>query len=389
MKRNLPALLFLMTLTALLITAFGGLTWANLRWMAALPQESEFLHRWEITRSLVFKQANPYAPLDGYQFTAPLPILALYFPVALVKDYTLARALWVTLNQITVLVFTYLGMRNASWKANRWATAAILLFALLWLPSVSIYRGGSTAIVMAAFFGGGILLLQKGKNEIAGVLLALSALQWTLTWPGVLLTLLWAASQRRWVFYFWGAVTFVIASALGMIFIPSWPVDFFWATLRYINFHIGQAVLNITTGWWPGIGRQIGWGIIIFGGILLMVEWWLVWGRDSRHLTWTIALTWIISIWIGLEVGTENIFLLLCPLIITFAAWNLRWGAVGLFVDLGALVLLLIGLWWSALLTGAGIDNPFLALGLPLLALIGLYWARWWYLRSAYFEIEA
>ena len=380
MKRTLPALLTLVALTALVVAAVGVLVWANLQWTAYLPGESVFLHRWEITRSLIFEQTNPYGPVNGYQFTAPLPVLAIYFPFALVKDPALARALWVTLSQIAVLIFAALGIRSTSWKINRWATGALLLFAVLWFPAASIYLRGSEAALMAALFGGGLLLLQREQDEIAGVLITLSALQWTLTWPGVLLILLWMASRRRWTFYFWSAVTFLGTSLLGMIFVPSWPVDFFWATLRYVDFHIGRAVLDITTGWWPGIGRQIGWGIVLFGGIILMVEWYLAWGRDSRHLTWTVALTWVLALWIGIEVSMDNVFLLLAALIVTFSTWSMRWGRAGLAVSFGVAALLLTVPWWRALAPGTPL--PLLTLGLPLLALIGLYWVRWWFLRA-------
>jgi len=380
MRHTLSALLTLLALIALGVAAIAILAWANWQWVSCLFPKNEFLYRWEITRSLIFGQANPYDTLEPRRFTAPLPILTLYFPFALIQNYHLALTLWVTFSQVAALIFASLGIRSTGWQINRWAAGAMSLLAVFWFPAMIIYAQGSEAILMAAFFGGGLLLLQRKQDEIAGVLITLSALQWYLTWPGVLFVLLWAASRRRWRFYFWGAATFLGTSLLGMIFIPSWPVDFFWAALRYTDFQIGQAVLNITTGWWPGIGRQIGWGIVLFGGIILMAEWYLAWGRDSRHLAWTAALTWVLALWIGIEVSIQNAFLLLAALLIIFTTWVARWGRAGLAVSFGTAALLLVVPWWRA--SAPGTPLPLLTLGFPLLAMIGLYWVRWWFLRA-------
>jgi hypothetical protein len=391
-SRSISTSIAWLALTLLLLVIVAALVWANLQWIENLPQESEFLDNWQITRGLIFQRANPYEPVDGYTFTSPFPVLIFYFPFALIENYELARALWITALQIITVVFAYLGLRNSSWEVNRWLAGGIFVFALLWFPAVSSFIRGSDAALMAAFFAAALLSIQKGRDEVAGVLLALSALQVHLTLLGVMLVLLWIASQRRWPFLFWAGVTFLVTSGIGMIFLPSWPVDFFWSTLRYVDFRIGQTILETATRWWPGIGLQIGWGIIILSALLLIVEWWLAWGKNERRLTWALALTWVVAIWIGFETNLDQVFLLLFPLIVIFAAWNRRWGKSGLAFTLGILALLLPGLWWAFGFFGrrglGEASNPILMSAFPLLVLLGLYWIRWWYLRPEYLNLN-
>ena len=390
--KSLSISLAWLILTILLLVVIAAIAWANLQWVDHLPRESDFLYQWQITRGLIFNRTNPYQPITGYTFKAPFPILVFYFPFALIENYEFARALWITALQITTVVFAYLCIRNTAWIRSLWLASVLFLFALLWFPAVSIYVNGSAAPLMAMFFAAALLAIQKGQDEVAGVFLALSALELRLTLLAVVLLLLWIAAHRRWITYFWAAVTFLFTNIIGMIFLPSWPVDFARATYQLTDFRIGQAIIATTTRWWPGIGTQIGWGIVIIAAVLLIVEWWLVWGKSDKRLTWTLALTWVLTIWVGFETNIDQVFLLIFALIVIFAAWNRRWGKLGSAFTLAAMLLLLPGLWWAAIFFAkrgiAETSNPIFMMAFPLLIIIALYWIRWWYLRPEYLNLS-
>lgn len=381
--------IFLIPLVLALIFA---MVWINLQWIAFFPQESEFFYNWQITRGFIFDHTNPYLPDNGYIFTSPFPVLVLYFPFALIENNEIAQAIWITVLQLAIAIFTYQSIRNASWKINLWQMSAILAFALLWFPAASIYIRGSEAAILAVFFSTTLIAIHKDRDELAGVFLTLSALQLRFTFLSVLLVLLWIASQRRWLSIFWAAITLIFTSGIGMIFLPSWPIDFFWATLRQVDFSLGRTIIETTTRWWPGIGMQVGWGIVILSTLILVIEWWLVWGKNTKRLTWTLALTWVIAIWIGFETDIDQVFLLLFPIIIIFAAWDRRWGRSGLVFSWIIMALLLPSLWWSFVSFGqrniSEASNPILMIGFPLLVFIGLYWVRWWYLRPEYLNLS-
>ena len=375
-----------MVVLAIIAAAF----WANLQWINYLPAESEFQIKWAVTRAFIFNGENPYDAGDGL-FTSPLPVMLLYTPFALLQNHEIARAAWITALQIGTVIFAYFCIRNTAWQIRFWLAGLLFIFALFWVPAVSVYIRGSDTAIITAFFVGALLALQRESDEVAGILLALAALEPRIALFGIILVLVWAASHQRWSLHFWAGVTFLLTSGIGLIFIPSWPVDFFWATLRYVDFSLGHIIIDTTMRWWPGVGQQIGWGIVILASLVLIFEWWQSWGKSESRLIWTVALTGILALWIGFKINLDQLFLLLISLAVIFMAWNLRWGKRGqIYIGL-ILLLLLPGLWWAFIyFEQQGVNggmNPILMIGLPFVAFVGLYWVRWWFLRPEYLNL--
>lgn len=373
---------------ALVVLAIMG--WMNFQLVKGLPQESEFLANWEFTRAMIFRGENPYNSPDVEQFTSPLPVVLFYSPFALIENYQIARAAWITVSQVAAAIFAILCIRMTSWQIKHWLAALVLILAIFWFPAVSVYMRGSQTALIAVLFGSSLFALKKQNDELSGILLGLAALQPHVTFISVLLVLLWAGSHRRWTLHFWAGVIFLFISGFGMIFFPSWPADFFWSTLRYIDFSPGKAIIETTTRWWPGVGLQVGWGILILAIIVLITEWWLVWGKSIKRLVWVVALTLILTIWIGIETNIDHIFMLMLPLVVIFMAWNRRWGRSGQIFVILVTGILLPSLWWAFIVfsrQGIRADmNPILMIGFPLLTLIGIYWVRWWFLRPMYLD---
>lgn len=378
-------------LALLVLLIIAGVFWANLQWAEYLPPESEFSAKWEAIRALIFGGENPYNNSKNEPFTSPLPVVFLYAPFALFENFEIARTAWITALQIATVIFAFLCIRITSWQIQRWLAGLFLIFALLWFPSLSVYIRGSETAIVAAFFAGALYAIQKENDEVAGVLLAGAALQPRVTLIGIILVLLWAASRHRWTAHFWAGVTFIIASGIGMIFIPSWPLDFFWAVLRNIDFNIGHIIIETTTRWWPGVGQQIGWGIVILAFAILAIEWVLVWGKNASRLIWAMALTCVLAVWVGFSVNLDHIFLLLISISVIFMAWDRRWGKRGQIFITMIMFLFFTGLWWAFTFFEqqdiSGEMNPILMIGFPFSVLIGLYWVRWWFLRPDYLNL--
>jgi hypothetical protein len=364
--------------------------WANLQWVQVLPPESEFQAKWEITRDLIFRGENPYDNPGVKPFTAPLPVVLFYSPFALIENYELARAAWITVSQIAIVTFVILCIRVTSWHINHWLAGLVFFFALVWFPSVSVYVRGTETALIAVLFTAAILAIQKDNDEIAGILLGLATLQPRVMLIVVLLVFLWAGSRKRWLLYFWVGMIFLVTSGIGMIFLPSWPRDFFWSVLRNVDFSLGKVIIETTTRWWPGVGLQIGRGILILLSIILIAEWWRVWRKSPKNLVWVLALSFIITIWVGVETNIDHVLMLVFSLSAISMAWNRRWGRSGQFSVILIISIILPGLWWAFLFferQGIGEEmNPVLMLGFPFLMLIGLYWVRWWFLRPAYLD---
>jgi len=375
-------------LIALVVLVIVG--WMNFRFVQGLPQESEFQEYWEITRALIFRGENPYNSPTGKPFISPLPVVLIYSPFALIENFQIARAAWITVSQVATAIFAILCIRIMGWQINHWLAALVIIFALLWFPAVSVYIRGSQIAWIAVLFGCSLFALKNQNDELSGILLGLAALQPSVTFVSVLLVLLWAASQRRWIIHFWAGVVFLFFSGIGMIFFPSWPVDFFWSALRNIDFSPGKAIIETTMRWLPGVGLQIGWGILILATIVLITEWWLVWGKNFRRLVWVAALSFILTIWIGIETNIDHVYMLMLSLVVIFMAWNRRWGRSGQIFVILVISLLLPSLWWAFIVFSRqgiwGDMNPILMIGFPLLTLISLYWVRWWFLRPTFLD---
>jgi hypothetical protein len=366
--------------------------WVNLQIAKQLPADSQFQSKWEVTRELIFNGENPYGSTSNTPFTAPLPVVLLYAPFALIKNYDIARAAWMTALQSATILCAFLCIQITSWQTRGWLAGVFLLFALLWYPAISVYLRGSETAITVSFLIAALFALHRENDEIAGVLLIFAALQPRVTLIGILLVLFWASSQRRWLLHFWAGITLVFISGISLIFIPSWLIDYFWAVLRNVDFSIGGVIIGTTTRWWPGVGEQIGWGIVILMSLILIIEWWLSWGKDEKRLVWTLALTLIFSLWIGIEINVDNLFLLILSLAVIFTAWNRRWGKSGQIFTMLSVIILLPGLWWAFMyFEQQGIPeeiNPILMIGFPFIVIIGLYWVRWWFQRPEYLRLS-
>ncbi len=375
----------------LVLSIIAVVFWVNLQFVASLAPENIFEAKWGIARAFIFEGENPYANPGDELFAAPLPAVLFYAPFALLGNFEIARAAWMTVLQVATVIFAYLCIRISSWQVNRWLAGLFIIFAILWFPAVNVYMRGSETAIVAALFAAALFRLKQGNDEVAGVLLALAALQPRVTFVLVILVLLWAGAHRRWSLHFWAGVTFILISGIGMFFIPRWPLDFFWTILQNVDFNPGHLLNETTLRWWPGVGQQIGWGLVILALIILIFEWWRAWGKSQERFYWVFTLSSILVIWIGFSINLDHLFLLLLPLTVIFMSWDRQWGKRGqIFVTFG-MVLLLPGLWWAYTYFDQqginGASNPILMIGFPLILLIGLYWVRWWFLKPEYLNL--
>ena len=153
MSRSLTVLTAIL-LICLALAALGGLVWANTQYVRAQPPEKDFLVPWLGMRTFLQYGDSPYsdpatqraqilyygrlaAPgQDPLMLWLPFPVELFYFPIALVNDYVLARAIWMTCLEIALVALAFLSLRLTGWKPGRIFLPVILLFPLLW-----VYRG--------------------------------------------------------------------------------------------------------------------------------------------------------------------------------------------------------------------------------------------------------
>jgi hypothetical protein len=384
---------------------FGGALLAallivNLRFTRTSPGGNDFLPRWLGTRLYLTQNQNPYSlettaaiqqamygrPAkegeDQALFAYPFYSMLFFGPFSLIDNYAVARAAWITFQELALVATAFAAIALSSWKPGRWPLAAFLFFALAWFHGAKPLVDGNASILVAMLAAFGLLALLRGQDGLAGLLFALASIKPQMVILLVPLVLIWVLSKRRkaviWAFLISMALLIGASFALQ----PSWLAENLGQALLYQGYSPPGTLAGILAQSFGDAGRAAGWGINLLFALLLLSEWWNALGKDFDWFVWTACLTLVMGPLVGLPSTTSNyaIFLLVLPWL--FARWQRRVGAAGgrmVWFDLG---LLFVGLWTLFLFTlhpnqQFG-ESLLLFFPAPLFLLLNLYWLRWW-----------
>ena len=390
-------------LICLAIAALGGLVWANTMYVRAQPAEKDFLVPWLGARTFIQYGDSPYsdpasqraqiiyygrlaAPgQDPLALWLPLPVELFYFPIALVNDYVLARAIWMTCLEIALVALAFLSMRLTGWKPGRIFFPVILLFPMMWVYGAFSMDSGSAAGFIALALAGFLLALRSERDELAGGLLILMVS--SARFMGVLAFFIfwWIFYQRRWRVLWGFLMGLAVLLGLAFLFLPGWFMPTLSGLLAHFLYNPGFSSTGILASWSPVVGQRLGW---ILAGILLLVlffEWGNTLAKDFRAFLWMACLTVSVTPLLGIPMDPKEYLILFTPLMVFLALlgerrpWLKRWGVPGIVIIIVAgLWALTIGLVAASAYT-AMLDT--LILCLPVLIMAGLYWMRWWFIH--------
>ncbi|MBU0511727.1 MAG: DUF2029 domain-containing protein [Chloroflexi bacterium] len=399
---NLSSRLWRIAIILLLAASIAALTYANHRFASQNPGGNDFLVHWVGTRKFIMEGISPYSDTTARQIQTlayghparpgehelrvayPLYSELLYAPFAMIGDYPLARAVWMTFLEIAIALLAILSMRLAGWRPSFWLLPLYLIFSLLWYHGARALINGNAVIIVTVLLVAALTAIRDQRDIAAGIFLTFATLKPHLVILFIPFVILWAISQRRWRLIGWTLGSLLLLVLFGMLFIPNWLLQNIWEILRYPAYTPALSVGAAFEEWWPGVGTQLKWGAALLLAVTLLVEWWIAWGKGFTHFLWAACLTLAISQWIGIATDPGNFIILFLPLVLVFAVWKERWGKGGDWVVFGSLLILFLGLWALFLKTvqyGAQPQqSPAMFFPLPLFVLIGLYWVRWWIL---------
>jgi hypothetical protein len=387
----------------LILAGLVGLTWANYRFVVTNPGGSDFIPGWLGARLFITKGWSPYGDQvkteiqkqfyggtvpQGKEITFDYPLYSalVFAPFAMIPDYTMARAVWMTTLEASLLAIALLSIVLVRWRVSPLFLAGFLVFSILWYHALGVLVSGDVVILCTLFVVLALLLIRSGFDAGAGFFLALATIKPNIVFLLVVLVLLWGFSRRRWQLIASTLGSLFFLTAFCMLLIPDWIFKYVRAILASAQSlqpgSPGEALIY----WMPGVGRQLSWILILILAVILIIEWRAVWGKEVRWFLWTACLTLVINEWIGIKTDPKNFLILYTPLVLVFATWEERWGKQMRWATIASLALLGIGLWFLFLGTlPAGIQqqsHPSLFFPLPLFLFIGLYWVRWWAIRS-------
>ena len=379
-----------------------ALTIANFRFSEKLPGGNDFLGRWMGARYWVQEGISPYDPQVGrasqqliygravdreagediQDFLYPFPAMVFFAPFGALP-YTLARALWMTILEVSLPILALIGIAIADWKPRRAVLISLLLFSVLWYHGTRAIIIGQFAVIEALLMAGALLAVKRGRDPLAGILLGLSIAKPQMAVLLIPFVFVWAAYARRWMIVVWGVGTIVGLLAVSVLLLPDWPVMWLQQLIEHPTYTVIGPPVEILADAFPSMSGVIA---VALGGVLLLYlfwEWAKAAGKPDRWFQWTAALTIVITNLVAFRTATTNYVVLLPALCLIFAVLADRWGTKGDVAILLTMAAILFGTWALFLATIEGnVEHPVMYLPLPILTLLGLWWARWWAVRA-------
>ncbi len=393
-------------LVFLAIAILGGLMWGNAHYAGDHPGEKDFFVPWLAARTFLQYGNSPYSEpatqraqliyygsmavegQDPLRLSVPFPVELFYFPFALVSDYALARGLWMTCLEISLVALAFLSLRLTGWKLARTFLPVYLVFSVLWIYGFLPLLESRSVIFVALAVVGFLLALRDGRDELAGALLVAPFFKLDATGLLVLFILWWAIYHRRGRILAGFGMALVILLSISFFILPGWFMPFVSGLISHINSNPAFTPGSIFASWWPVVGPRLGWGLTAVILVILFLEARAVRRTDFRHLLWTACLTLAVVPLLGIPVIPQDYILLFTPLILFLAILAERWSHPGRW---GVTFFVLLAIFFAFWLVAAGLflAGAFAALTavqvlvFPFLLVLGLYWMRWWAVRPS------
>lgn len=327
------------------------------------------------------------AQLGEHELRVAYPIYAsiVFAPFAIIQDYTIARALWMTVSEIGIILLALISINLARWQPRLIVLVIYFLFSIFWYHSIRPLINGNAVILVALFITGALLAIRQDRDELAGIMLALASIKPQVTILIWIFITLWAFSRQRWRLLLWSYGSVLILGLIGVIFVPDWLIQNFYEIIRYPGYNPPGTPGAAFVEWFPGVGRQLGWGLTLLMAGILIFEWIMTWGKPFEWFLWTACLTLVISQWIGIQTDPGNFIVLFFPLVYVIVNLEHRWGKNAQLISVIIFFGFFIGLWFIFVRTvqfdGQPQQHPIMFFPLPMFLLIGLYWIRWWAIR--------
>jgi len=386
----------------LIIIIIGVLTLVNFQFSKQNPGGNDFLARWngahewlingndpytnqvsDVAQKMIYgRLANPLKGEDVAHFVYPIYSMLFFAPFALM-DYTLARAVWMTVLELAMVALTFISLRLSGWKIKPISLAGILIFSILWYCSVRTIILGQFSGINALLILISLLCIKSEHDQVAGVLLALSTSKPQMSYLLIIFVIFWAIRSSRhriWISFF---VAMIIMTVVGWLLLPGWPIGWIQQLMNYPGYtdRIGS-IISIIAGVTPGIKDQVSTGLLIVFYVYMVFEWLRTRGNDIPTFLWTAYITLVITNFVAYRTATPHYVALLAPIFLVSKVMGERWGTFGKWLSGATYVLFFAGLWVLFILTIKGNDEQaIMYIPVPVITLIGLWWTRWWAIR--------
>lgn len=392
-----PATVVVLTLLA--VAVLVGMVWGNTWYARQHRGETDFFVPWLAAQTFL-RYGDPVLPdrITPYSEAAaqraqllyygrlaqegeaplylwlPMPAELFYFPFALISDYALARGVWMTINQVALIVSALLVLKLIGWRLRWFALFLALLFSVLWLFGWQGMLAASPVPLVFLAMVGSLLALRANQDELGGILFVFPALKWGIFTAFVFFLLWWAIYRRRWRFLAGFGMMMGILLLISFLLLPGWFFPFLHGLSWHLQTFPPLSLEATLTRLFPLVGARLAIFSTVVFALLLFFEWWDARRGEFRHLLWTSALMLVLAPLLNLPIGKSDFLAFLFPIFLFLGIVEERWPAHGLKNPAVIVLLLLLIASWRLEAQGA----VFL---LAFSLLFGLYWVRWYAVR--------
>lgn len=171
-------------------------------------------------------------------FPYPLPLALIFIPFGLIS---LANAyiLWQIVSLVSIALIIFILLNHWKESAQRRLLIPIFAFMFFFGPLYLTLFTGSIGAIAALIILGAILLFEKDRSLLAGIVLSLTILKPPQGLPILLLAGIWFLARRDWKAILGVAIGGISLLLIGMIQDPLWAIKFLDAS---------QAVMDRTQG---------------------------------------------------------------------------------------------------------------------------------------------
>ena len=387
-----------------------GLTFLNLNLDGRLQLEDNFATRWNAARSWMSEGLSPYSEethqstvklirenkdlaneRDRGNFLDPAWFVFLFIPISFIP-YPIAKAIWMMLSQLSVVVSILLALDLSGLKLRGFEILITCVLVALAYPMV---RASLTASMAPIFIMLTLLAIRqglRGDGNQAGILLLFAIwINPIAIFPAVFLLIVFGAKRDNSLgkILLFGFLFLMITS---LILFPSWIPDWF-SKIVLLNPEISW----LDTPWmgvaraFPGAYAQIAIVLHLVTFIMILAEWFGLGQMNERQLQWKLMLTLTIAYFFNLF--SEGVFLLMVlPAFFSIYKYiSEKWLLSGKIIYWISEILICV-LSWKLManpLTSFPKEHPAIVLFVPIIIIFALQYFRWWALASPKALVES
>jgi hypothetical protein len=321
----------------------------------------------------------------GFVLNDPFYIVLLYTPLALLREFTLARGTWMLLSELALVGSVLIAFNLSEWQPPRWLYISLLGFGLFSYFSLHAIVSGTPAIILTFLYLSILLAIRSYSDELAGALLFLVAYQWEVGGLFFLFMIVFIVANRRWNVLAGFGMSLFILLVVSFLAYPGWGLPYIRAVLsdwyRGANLTFG----HILSVWLPDYRVSVATIVSLILGVLVFLEWLGAVRAHFRRIVWTAALSLAATPLIGFAIFPSNHVVLILPLILIFSVVWERWTRSRVLMSIlifGLALLVPFGMYIQSVSEYSPLYLDLLAVLPPIATVIGLYWMRWWVIHS-------